>query len=698
MSGLGFGLGNGGSDRQVSLSENANLPCFLNVFPGVGWDGTVGSGFSAREMGAPFDPERSTAKPAMRLMLPPNQFFTDEIVVGVLSAANYRESLLDNLGLAKVVVHFEGERAEILEPGFHYANARDGSRRAYLGWWATLRKPAGKSGHAHVYFEAVPKDQTMQNRVIGPLQFSLQDAMHDWSANIAADGSGDFLTVAEAIGAAKAANADNPLCNFVQSGTYDLAAGVPNYQGQGYLTFTCDEGIEVTFAKQAFTSDGAALSRTRWNGMWFRGQGFTFDFANMASIYHDAQTNSLNAFSGRSHVFEGCRMTNSAGRYDLWRKGGRPHGWLVWGSAWFLECTFDAVLNPGMHANLYRGCEFKNGWFDCMNGAAAAVGNVYEDWHSFEWRTPIDACTVRYSGSAKTAKLALTGSSDGFDRTFTAFEDGVAVGSLTVTKSETEYIADTRYSVRNVVEWLEGLAGWSAVLLDDSRRATSLTDGSAGFGAFEIDVSFIPTTLRTAFDLHTDWYQAGNNTPHENVVIWGNHGWNLAAQFVMVGAAINRDYMIANNALAGHLADPDNPGFVVLKSQLAKAHSHTVLVHNSFATQALSLRTGPSSLQQFDGDAYCLINNNALADLDFDNAEDADVQIRANSLEGGNSGPDGAYATKSNGNFSDRFVDAGSGDLRPGTALRAHAAVPSLRWDAAGDRRGATAPAGAYQM
>lgn len=67
-------------------------------------------------------------------MVPPNQAFTDELLVGVYAAANNNGSLLDNMGIEKVVLHYEGATSEILSPSFATFADANGQPVTYFGW------------------------------------------------------------------------------------------------------------------------------------------------------------------------------------------------------------------------------------------------------------------------------------------------------------------------------------------------------------------------------------------------------------------------------------------------------------------------------------------------------------------------------------------------------------------------------------
>ena len=114
---------------------------------------------------------RTTAKPAIRLLVLPNQFFDGELLVGVYAGANDGGSLYTNMGLSHVTLHFEGTSTSITQPSLATFNDANGNPVTYFGWWAKLQKPAGISGEAQLYFEAVPRDTSMQSRVIGPYSF-----------------------------------------------------------------------------------------------------------------------------------------------------------------------------------------------------------------------------------------------------------------------------------------------------------------------------------------------------------------------------------------------------------------------------------------------------------------------------------------------------------------------------------------------
>ena len=682
-----FGFGAAGRPRLLAPFSPPAPDSFIS--PSEDWTGTAASGFSA----TPTDPARTTAKPAMRLLVPPNQFYTDELLVGVIAGANDGGSLYDNMGLSHVTAHYEGNSVDIAAPSFETFDDANGNPVTYFGWWVRL-KHDGRLGAANLYFEAVPSDATMQHRVMGPYAFFPNDTKHDHEIEIAASKSEivgvRYQTPRNANLWLKAQLARNPRLTITEVpalGYLDftgMGGAGARYFGDGYLTV--ESTVPVIIAKPAYTNDTPALMRPSWDGIWFKGSNITFDFAAMYEIYQESEP--------RQHVFDGVTMTNSAGRDVLWPRGiSRPVSWCVRGNPWFLEVTASNLLDLGQSASLYRGCTISDGFADAMNGTRCAIGNAWSNWNSGFFRQEIDALTVQYAG-AGTGTVEISGTS-GSTRTITAKVNGASVGSFTIQNSNTAFTANTNYSVQNVVDWFNNLSGWTATLNDNSRAASYLTQaGLNGFGAFgPVDAKTTPFTFVTAIDVHSDWYQEGTTTPWENVILYGNTGLDLLCQNVMIGATLTKDWLILNNAIAN---DPSEPDTAVFYSQFSKGHSHVVFAHNTYVAQDLGLRTDTGSTGQYAGDAYCLVANNVLRDLVWTGTPDADVMVKSNHLQADATGTDDTGETI-DGDGESLFADAAAGDFAPAGALLANLKAPVVRYDLVGNLRGTTAAAGAVR-
>ena len=679
MVGFGLGFGSRSMSRQYSaLGQNVSVAALR---PSSQWNGTAGSGFAGSP---PVDPARTTAKPACRLIVPPNQYFTDELVVGVWAGANNQGSLLDDLGLERVIVHCEGERFAIEAPTFYLFEDPAGKVVRYFGWWAVLQHP-GSHGHAHVYFEAVPKNPAMQSRVIGPYQFSPQPAVHDFQLEIApsqaAVTGSSYQTFQAAMNYLRTAGAQNPRITVIEAGNYDFAGIAGVYSGQGYCTI--DASVPITIKKPGFSAGAASLIRCGYDGLWFRGPNITFDFRYAAYIYHENAAN-------RDHVFEGVNFTDSGGRYYTYMLGQKPTLYIARDKPWYLECNIGVIQNPCANANLVRGCTLHGGNGDVASGALCVIGNTIRDWTSEEWRTPLPALTVQYSGAGASATLELLGGNEAGTRTFTAKVAGSTVGTFTVLSSDAAFTANTNYTVANVAAWLNGLSGWTATVLDNTRRATSLgkagTSGTA-FGATNVKTSAL--TLATMFDQHVDLW-ALSSASNQNVIFADNLCHNYLAQSVYLSPPDGGfDIMVVNNCFDLDQTDID---FGPMFSQLGNVCQHVVVAHNSWSNQHLLLRSDAG----YNPDTYCLIANNVAPRIAWQaGGSDADMTIRDNHLFDGASIPAGATGTTIGGTKASLFIDPANGDFRPQGAWLGVLKNPSLRYDRLGAARPAPALLGA---
>lgn len=678
MVGFGLGFGSRSMSRQYSaLGQNVPVS---TLGPSALWNGTAGSGFAGAP---PADPARTTAKPVCRLLVPPNQYFTEELVIGVWAGANDQGTMLDNLGLDRVVAHCEGESFEIAEPSFYLFEDANGNAVRYFGWWVVLQHP-GSHGHANVYFEAVPKDPAMQSRVIGPYQFSPQAALHDFELEVAATPAEitgvRYKSVTSALNYLTTMAAQNPLITITESFTGDFVAANLYAGGAGYTTITAT--VPVVFKKPGLLPGAASLIRPRVDGLWFRGANIVFDFYNAAYIYHENPAN-------RAHVFDGAQFIDSGGRYYLPNLGQKGTTYVARDAPWLLECSISTIQNAANGAALVRGCLLQNGNGDAASGASCVIGSTIRGWTSDEWRTEIQALTVQYTGAGTSATLELSGGNDTSNRVFTAKVAGSTVGTFTLRNAEADFNANTNYTVANVVGWLNSLSGWTATLLDNTRRATALSRTNNAGGSFEAaNVKTAPLTLATMFDQHGDLWQWGG-TP-ENVIFSDNLCYNNSVQSIFFGppAGIS-DAMVVNNVFD---LDESDFNFGSFLNQLGAVQSHVVIAHNSITNQETVLRRDTD----YNPDNYCLLANNVASSIRWLGVgTDSDLAIRHNHLHTGSSLPAGSTGTTFGGNRTTLFVDAVGGDFTPQGPLLDILKTPVLRYDRTGAARGVPALLGA---
>lgn len=322
------------------------------------------------------------------------------------------------------------------------------------------------------------------------------------------------------------------------------------------------------------------------------------------------------------------------------------------------------------------------------------VANVANNHTSQGYRALVPALTVQYTGAGTTADLSMSGGNTASTRTLTARVNGASVGTFDVQTSEAAFTANTNYTVANVVAWLNSLAGWTATLQNNTRRAQFLTTGSAGFGAFTNVNTKTPLQLSAAMDLHTDFYQKVNGDLSENVLIYGNTGNGIDAQLILIGGTESRDYAILNNALGILQGSDDNPGNNTLQRQFAVTHRHVVFAHNSFPQQTLTLRTGAGGSNSYNPDLYCLVANNCLPNVAWSSTADADMVIKNNHLHAGATGTGSSGEVKS-GNQTTLFANFAAGDFTPAGGLATNLKDPVLLWDIRGAPRAVPSRPGA---
>ncbi|QZH76403.1 MAG: hypothetical protein JY451_07685 [Erythrobacter sp.] len=701
MPGFGYGFGIG---HRSLASAVMPLP---QIAPSPLWIGTAGSGFAS----VPLDPVRTTAKPACRLLVPPGQFFTDSLVVGVAAAANDGGSLIANLGLAKVVFHYEGESVEVLAPSYHTLSDANGVERTYLGWWARLQPPASgvTQGLARLYVEAVAIDPTMQKRVIGPYLFCPSAQIYDVAVDVAplqpTIAGQRYPSITAAATYVKAQLAKNPHICIIEAGTYDIGDSNPDaWTIPGYCTISATQ--PVTLGKSAYTTDNASRMTAHRMPLHLLGANITVDFRHVLEI--DAPS-----IVGVNHWLDGVTLTNSHpdGRDMLWR-GGPPAilGRLVEGEPWFTECVFSEVHTPARNANLVRGCTFTRISQDVVSNARCVVGTSVVDHSNLTWNTDFPAFTVTYSGAEATATLARSGGteSSGGGGLYTA-RWGASSATFDVGNGSFNHYAGTAgqgYWFADVVAWLNTLPGWNATLLinPDRRACTGSLEGDKGLGfdgvagrSAPVNVKDATVTIVSLHDKHGDWYQQDTGTS-ENVIVYDNTGVDMEVQCIFLSPIANGDsldYVFFNNAFSITATVSDYFTAAYSASQLGRDNtlmSHVVIAHNSFANQGFLMRTDRPGC---DFDSYCLFANNVSRSMVWQGAVDTDLVNTANHQHGGFALPGGDSGTSSGGSEASLFAGASAGDFTPAGELLANPAAPVVSYDLFGKRRGASAAKGA---
>ncbi len=649
------------------------------VTPSAEWDGIAGSGFTA----IPSDPVRITAKPVCRLLVPDEEVFTSELAVGVMAAANYEHTLFDNLGMEKVVFHFEGNSVEIASPSYRTIRCADNTTRTYFGWWAVLQKAPGIAGfghRAHLYVEAVPKDPSMQRRITGPHVFRPQDHLHDHEVEVAPsrplrEGI-SYPSVGEALDYFRTVEAVSPRVTIVEPGEYDFQSSFV-YASASAGRCLVEATAPVTIAKRSEQEKG--LLRCRYPGLHFRGPNITIDTRWIGQLWMYE--------NGPQPRYDGVSFINTGGRGEYWNGGPNVSDQTSRGAGWFTECTFDNVRNPCRGESLIRGCSFSETLWDLWTASHCVVDCVANDHDTADFNDELDALRVSYSGPGA-ATIEISSRADDKNRVVTLRVNGSAMYTLALERDDVQKFG---FSIQDVADWLNGVepgttgglvADWHAAVLDGSRRATALSPaGSNGTSFPAVAVSSSPLTIVTRFDMHADGYQA---MAEENVVVWGNIATDIAGQsFFMGDRAKYSDYLVANNAFANR--EPNGNGL----SQITKPASHVIMVHNSWSAQPVLLR---NTL-----DAYSLISNNVAPGLSFGGGSAPAGVVVKNHIMAGGSGI-GDSGESIGGDARTLFVDAENGDFTPTGELLSNVTSPALKHASSNAMRQISSAKGAVCM
>lgn len=689
MSRMGFGFGRYRSPPHHPAGLNLAIAPPL-VAPSATWTGVAGSGFET----VPTDPERTTAKPAIRPIVAPFQWYTDELLIGVYAAANNGGSLLDNMGIETVVVHCEGTRAYITAPSVETFADANGNPVSYFGWWARLRND-GRSGNAQVYFEAIAKDATMQRRVIGPFQFSPKAAQYSHQISVAATpaevAGSRYKTLAAAYNYLKSVSATNPLITITEAGDYDFGAPTNGWANgshiNGYVHLTATAPAVLTRAAPAANADPGA--HRPFMPMHLFGDKLTLDFKNAGELWHSDST-------ARNHWLDGINLTNSNGRYDLYRKTSRNTlGWLLrpntsnFGVA-LTECKVSNLWNAAMNTGLVRGSTFTNCWSDLADHSLCFIDNRIDDFDSTSYSTHIPSVTIAYTGAGTTATIER-----GSGNIFTAKVDGVAISTFTALSTLAGWVAGTNYTIANLAAWINSLAGWSATLLDDTRAAWTLVPASSAYipGAWPAqNAKTTPLTLSATFDIHADWWQKQDGAVLQNVICANNVTSNFVGAVFLIGDL--EDAVFVNNAW--HCKDVWNFGDrTAARSQQGDYLRHFVFAHNTAVNQRFWLRNDIAAIP-FDADGYCLWANNAVESFEWLGAIDPDIVVTDNHIYDGYTVPtSGASQTTQGGNIASLFTDPAHGDFTPKGALLTHQKPPRVARDLRRGLRASTCAVGA---
>jgi hypothetical protein len=644
------------------------------IRPDSRWTGVPGSGFLV----TPSDQTRITAKPVCRLVTVPNRRITSSHEVGVMAFANANGGLFG--GIDRVRFHFEGNTLDVVAPSLRTLTRKDGSTYLVLGYWVKLQRVPSVAGDAHLYIEAIPADATMQSRIIGPFTYTFASPPYDLDIEVAPTPAeipgARYNSLAAAINWLKTQAPNAARIRITESGTYIPSENATNCFFPGWLTIEAIAGVEATIANE--NSGGLSL---RSGNIAFR--NMTIDMRRISMI---------ESIIGTPFWADRCMFINSdpQGAVARWFGQTRPINRIFSTSSYFTDCDFQYVPDVFGGALLGRGNILREGYGDVSGDSQCLTGNIVRDWDSTIWTDGEDVFTATYTGAEATASLSAPSATAATGTRVLTATWGANTATLTLGRRDEDRdgTSGNAYYTSEVVDWINGLAGWSATLLDGDYCAFFLNidkddpdyNGPPGnTSAFDISVKDEVRTLKCSFDVHADGYQNRFGGLTENVIVYGED-WELNGQLVFLSAPeTEKDYVFANSVFK-HLGAID--AISVGSSQIGRSPSeHLVIAHCAFINQNLVIRDDDNA----ELDAYSLIGNNVLTSIN--NVSTAVVPagvIAGNHIYGGSTIPTNSVNTSSGGDASDLFVDAAGHDYRPAGALLTNGKAPVLGFDGKG--------------
>ncbi|MEL6485655.1 MAG: hypothetical protein AAFQ13_00730, partial [Pseudomonadota bacterium] len=561
--------------RIVAEDEDA-LPGLApsNLPPGDDWNGTAGSGFTT----TPSDPTRTTAKPMARMLEPPLQAFTDELVVGVEAFANG--------GIARVQFNFEGRPFNVTTPSFRQFTREDGSTYLCLGYWINIKRPASIEGAADLYAEIFANDPTMQSRVIGPFTYFPVTTLHDMNVTVGA--AGDHADLASAMAAVATAGAQRSEIKLIDNGDY--TPGIRNYNPtQGYHKIVAADGVDARISWGAGNEDEW---RPGFGNIWF--EGLTIDRDTVFTLRNNGD---------ETFVARHCRFILSGGAGPIF-KTTYPAGGTIRQAGWFLEnyClgAHDLGISFGGGGSTLRGNISVDGTDDFAEQCLLTAYNIVDNYNwAAAFRPDLGRLRVQYSGSGTLIAYGRQNNDSGpaEDRTTTHVlkVDGVEVFSFTAWKHWSKHDAgDGLYTVEDFANALNQVSGWTATVLPDDgstvadragnelgarflNRTTFPDRPGDNFTDYEIGTDY---TFICNVDLHEDGFASGLQANGENIIHAFNRVTRLAGQAFITNGC--NDMAVVGN-IFGQGQDAKTIGNSTIGD--GNDYSHLFMVHNSWRGQ-----------------------------------------------------------------------------------------------------------------
>jgi len=486
--------------------------------PSASWTGVPSSGYAGLP---PVDPPRTTAKPSLRMASAwgarisgsTYRIYVDAECAGLASGTAF--------GVAAVNGYLEGGSAAATFGQYSYAHPADATKTVTIQCYAfdidvASCVAAHANGGVDFYAEAIPRDTTMQKRVIGPFRFYPRSTQYSGQYDVGVGQT--YSTRRQAIAAIVAANEEAPLILYHTTANYEAedCSAYGAYAGQkGFITEKAAPGVTATISRAVFPT-GVDDNSMFWDpgpdGIEW-GPGIVLDPRNWSFIKNHNQT--LNDGLKHGHRLNGCQVINSEGTLDSYYWNGRPRPSGLWSAPGFIEDSTIKWLVGGM-----------SGTFLCRNVAVrgnlreAAANCYYQNkvfmngWDAWTFWSPKVVMTLAYTGPG-VGRHWITGSQP-------TSAPG-AVFHLSVNGVETHtiqlgfYPGDPNFSQSQLAATINAFGdGWVAAKVLDGPAASQQQGvdtgpNTSGLGTPTV-VGSTPVTISAAYDFHQDYWHSINQT------------------------------------------------------------------------------------------------------------------------------------------------------------------------------------------
>lgn len=613
--------------------------------PNAQWSGSAGSGYGGSNAAAPTNPTRTTAMPWILPLFVPGVRATGQMDIWFEAGALG--------GLTKVTVYCEGNKVDVAAPTTcTYTDANGLPKVLPSAYKVTLDIATAlglsTTGCMQIYAEAVPVDGSMQHHVIGPFDVFPASSLYDHAAFDVGSGQ-TYATIQAALNAAHTAASIWPKIVLHDTANYDCTASVtvthnctaptPGVAGTGGLaTITTTGGATATLIATGVTT----AARLKYDGLHFLGSGIVLDPGQFQQFYVET------AGIGKLW-FDGCQVVNSFGSAQLVNKAVPALYWLRTPATaqttnyYATEVSLSGMFDGLQYHNLVRTCSLTNISSDALDNNRCIYGTTV---------TTLDptaltggqvgngtALTVLYSGASATATFQKTGTnSNAGNIILVDTVNGTSTFAYTATFSN----GQTNYTVQDVANFINGIAGWSATVSDNSRYAAALSNTptvhSSAIAAISCKTSQNFTTL---FDVHSDGCQnfsiSGYNEPGYADSVLGNRAFAYNSWLNVIDSQLfYGDKSGSGGATSTQWADCgihnnvwQEIGATTSQTQVFGTQSHVVFQANTLDNQTFSLRSDQASPSTYAPDAYCAFIRCAFENLLWSGTPNANLKIQS---------------------------------------------------------------------